>query len=86
MQADDLGIGLGGFGADRKRQAEAHRTERPGVDPVTGDNGRDRLAAEIQDLLPVHREDRLALHEVLDFLAQPQGMDVAVGRVVAAGA
>jgi hypothetical protein len=79
-------LGLAALAPTAKRQAEAHRTERPGVDPVTGDNGRDRLAAEIQDLLPANREDRLALHKVLDFLAQPQGMDVAVGRVVAAGA
>ena len=32
------------------------------------------------------REDRLALHEVFDFLAQTQRMEVSIGRVVAAGA
>jgi len=31
-------------------------------------------------------EDPFALHEVLDFLAQPQRMDVSIGQVVAAGA
>ena len=51
-----------------------------------GVEGRDRLAAEIEDLLPVDAQDRVALHEVLDLLAQPQRVDVAVGRVVAAGA
>jgi hypothetical protein len=45
-----------------------------------------RLAAEIEDLLSVDRQDRLALHKVLQFLAEPQRMDIAVGRVVAAGA
>ena len=61
MQADDLRIGLGGLGADRERQPDAHRAERSGVEPVAGDKGRDRLAAVIEDLLPVGREDRLAL-------------------------
>jgi hypothetical protein len=28
----------------------------PGIEPVAGDKGRDRLAAEIEDLLPVDRE------------------------------
>jgi hypothetical protein len=46
---------------------------------VARDKGRDRLAAEIQDLLPVDPEDRLALHEVLDLLGELQRMDVAVG-------
>src|SRR5439155_6307131 len=45
-----------------------------------------QLPAEIEDLLPVYREDRLALHEVLDLSAEPERMDVAVRRVVAAGA
>jgi len=44
---------------------------------VAGDKGRDRLAAEIEDFLPVDQEDCLALHEVLDLLAEPQRMDVA---------
>ena len=86
VQANDLRIWLGGLGADRERQSDTHRAEGPGIEPVAGNESRDRLAAEIEDLLPVDREDRLALHEVLDFLAQPQRMDVAVGRVVAAGA
>ena len=53
---------------------------------MAGNESRDRLAAVIQDLLPVDREDRLALHRVLALLAQPQRMHVAVDRVVAAGA
>jgi hypothetical protein len=53
---------------------------------VARDKGRDRLAAVIQNLLPVDRQDRLALHKVLDRLAQPQRMDVAVGRIIAPGA
>ena len=48
--------------------------------------GRDRLAAKIQDLLAVDAQDRVALHEIFDFFAQPQGVDVAIGRIVAAGA
>jgi hypothetical protein len=78
--------GLLALGADREGQPDAHRAEQPGIEPMAGYEGRDRLAAVIEDLLPVDREDRLALHKVLDFLAQRQPMDVAVGRVVAAGA
>src|SRR2546429_9337794 len=52
---------------------------------MTRGEGRDRLAAEIEDLLAVDAEDSVALLEVLDLLAQPQRVDVAVGRVVAAG-
>src|SRR3954453_10583284 len=48
--------------------------------------GRDRLAAEIEDLLAIDAQDGVALLEVLDLLAEPQRVDVAVGRVVAAGA
>src|SRR5215471_2489044 len=48
--------------------------------------GRDRLAAEIKDLLAVDAENRVALLEILDLLAKPQRVDVAVGRVIAAGA
>ena len=40
--------------------------------------GRHRLAAVVQDLLPVDHQDGVALHEVVDLLAQPQRMDVAV--------
>src|SRR2546423_13448455 len=47
--------------------------------------GRDRLAAKIEDLLPVDAQDRIALLEVLDLLAEPQRMYVAIGRVIAAG-
>src|SRR6516162_5988060 len=86
VQANDLCRGLGGLGADCERQPYPHRAKGSGIEPVPGDKGRDRLAAEIQDLLPVDRQDRLALHKVLDLLAQPQRMDVAVRRVVAAGA
>src|SRR5436190_20771360 len=47
--------------------------------------GRDRLAAEIEDLLTVDAQDRVALLEILDLLAEPQRMDVAIRRVIAAG-
>jgi hypothetical protein len=74
--------GLAGLGADRERQADAHSAERPRIEPVARRVSRDRLAAEIEDLLPVDRQDCLALHEILDLLAEPQRMDVAVGRVL----
>ena len=86
VQADDLCRGLGGLGADRERQSDAHWAEGPGIEPVPGDKGRDRLAAEIADLLPVDREDCFSLHKVLALPAEPQRMDVAIGRVVAARA
>src|SRR6266566_1979986 len=53
MQADDLRIRLGRFGADREGEPDAHRAERPGIQAVPRGEGRDRLAAEIEDLLPV---------------------------------
>src|SRR5688572_10116531 len=39
------------------------------------DEGRDRLPAKVEDLLAVDYEYRVAVHEVADFLAQPQRMD-----------
>ena len=37
-----------------------------------------RLAAVVQDLLAVDHQDGVALHEIVDLLAQPQRVDVAV--------
>jgi hypothetical protein len=45
--------GFGGLGAERKRHPHTHRAERPGIEPVAGEQSRDRLAAKIQDLPPV---------------------------------
>src|SRR6266851_4824557 len=86
MQADDLLVGLGGLGADGKRQPDAHRAEGPRIEAMAGGERRDRLAPEIEDLLPVDAEDRVALLEVLDLLAEAQRMNVAVGRIVGADA
>jgi hypothetical protein len=33
---------------DRERQSHTHRAEGSGIEPVAGDEGRDRLAAEIE--------------------------------------
>jgi hypothetical protein len=45
--------GFGGPGGERKRHPHTHRAERPGIEPVAGEQSRDRLAAKIQDLPPV---------------------------------
>ena len=72
---DDLLVGLGDLGADSERQSDAHGAERPGIEPMARREGRHRLAAEVQDFLPVDHEDGVALHEILDLVAQPQRMD-----------
>src|SRR5207248_6807559 len=58
---------------------------RPRIEAMARGEGRDRLAAEIEDLLPIDAQDRVAVLEILDLLAEPQGMDVAISRVIAAG-
>src|SRR5271170_6008062 len=63
VQAYHLCPGLGGLGPDRKRQSHPHRAERPGIEPMAWGVGWDRLAAEIEDLLTVDAQDRVALHE-----------------------
>ena len=45
------------------------------VQPVARHEGRDRLAAVVQDLLAVDHQDRVALQEVADLLAEPQRVD-----------
>ena len=45
------------------------------------DQGRDGLLAEVQDLLPVDRQDRL----VIDLLTQPQGVTIRVTQVAGMG-
>src|SRR5947208_11777834 len=85
VQADDLVIRLRCLGADREGQADPHRAERPRIEAMPRREGRNRLAAKIEDLLPVDAQDRIALLEILDLLAESQRMYVAIGRVTAAG-
>ena len=47
---------------------------------MPGHERRNRLAPEVQDLLAVDDEDRVALDEVADLLAEPQRMDRCVVR------
>jgi choline dehydrogenase len=54
---------------------------REGPLRVTNPEPRDPLFATIIKAAAEDREDRLALHEVLDLLAQPQRMDVAAGAL-----
>src|SRR5215467_14968200 len=82
VQADDRLVGLGRLGADCERQPDAHRAERSRIEPMPRRESRDRLAAVIEDLLSVDAKDRIAFLEVLDFFAEAQRMNVAVGRVV----
>ena len=83
---DDLLVGLGELGAEPVRQADPHGAERAGIEPVAGHIGRHRLAAVVEDLLAVHHQDGVALHEVLDLVAQPQRMDRnVVPRLIGVG-
>ena len=87
MHDDDLLIRLGELGANSKRQSDTHGAERSGIETMAGHKGWHRLAAEVQDLLPVDHQDGVALHEILDFVAQSQRMDrQLVHRLVDAGA
>ena len=72
---DDLLVGLGDLGADSERQSDAHGAEGSGVEAVTRRESRHRLAAVVQDFLPVDHQDGVALHKILDLVAQPKRMD-----------
>jgi hypothetical protein len=74
---DDLLVGLGDLRAEAERQADAHHAERPGVQPMPRRERRHRLPAVVQDLLAVDDEDRVALHELRDLVAERQRMDLA---------
>src|SRR5205807_1588794 len=80
VEHDHLRIGLRDLGADTERQPDAHAPERARVQPMTGHVGRDRLSPVVQDLLAVDHEDRVALEEVADLLAEPERMDRRVLR------
>ena len=56
-------------------QSDAHGAERSGIEAMARRKGRHRLAAEVQDFLPVDHQDGVALHEVLDLVAQSQRMN-----------
>ena len=82
---DHLLVGLGDLGADSERQPDTHGAERPGIEAMTRRKSRHRLAAVIEDFLAVDDQDRVALHEILDLVAQPQRMDrYLVHRLVGA--
>jgi hypothetical protein len=72
--------GLAVLAPTRERQSHAHRAEGAGIEPMAGDESRDRLAPEIEGLLPVYRKNRLALYKVLDLLAQPYPASPAARR------
>src|SRR5438309_3719944 len=80
VEHDHLRIGLRDLGADTERQPDAHAPERARVQPMTGHVGRDRLSPVVQDLLAVDHEDRVALEEVADHLADPERMYQSVLR------
>src|SRR4051794_33427756 len=86
VQANDRRVRLRDLGTDCERHPHAHCPERTRIKAMARHEGRDRLAAEIEDLLAVNTEDRVALLEILDLFAKPQRVDVAIGRVVATGA
>src|SRR5579863_2171220 len=72
---DDLRVGLGDLRAHSERDGDAHAAVGAGVDRVAGGKDGDRLAREVEDLVTVGDDNRVAVHEVADFLAQAQGMN-----------
>ena len=89
VQHQHLGVGLRELGTDAVGQPYAHRAKGAGVESVTGGVGRDGLAAEVQDLLAVDDEDRVALEEVANLFAETQRVHrqlVPAHRLVLLGA
>jgi len=78
MQTDDLCGGLGGLSADREREPIPIVPKRPGIEPVAEGEGRDRLAASTEDLLPVDREDEAPPTRLAILLSRSESMVSAV--------
>ena len=82
VEDEHLRVRLRDLCADPERQADAHAPERAGVQAVARQEGRDRLAAVVENLLAVDDQDRVAPHEVADLLAEAERMDRhLVGRI-----
>src|SRR6266545_967191 len=75
VQDDHLRVRARDLRADAERQPHAHAPEGAGVQPMARREGRDRLAPEVEDLLTVHDEDRVATQEITDLLAEPERVD-----------
>src|SRR5213593_2055497 len=75
VQDNHLRVRARDLGADAERQPHAHAPEGAGVQPMARREGRDRLAPEVEDLLTVHDEDRVATQEITDLLAEPERVD-----------
>src|SRR5713101_6986922 len=75
VQDDHLRVRARDLRADAERQSHAHAPEGAGVQPMARRECRDRLAPEVEDLLTVHDEDRVATQEITDLLAEPERVD-----------
>ena len=72
---DDLLVGFCYFGAESERHRDAHASVRSRIDRMARREERNRLACEVQNLVPIDHDDRVAVHEIANFLAQPQRMN-----------
>src|SRR4029077_6882846 len=61
--------------ADSERNSDAHASMRSRVDTASGLVNRDRLAREVERLMAVDDEDRVARDNVAHLLAQAQRMN-----------
>src|SRR6187551_2315308 len=78
-EADDRVVGTGDLGADRGRQAEAHRPQAPGVDPATGLLEAVVLRRPHLVLADVGGDDRVAPGRPVHRLDHELRLDHAVG-------
>ena len=75
VQHHNLVIRLARFSAQPKRESNAHRPERPGVEAMTWAIAGNGLTSVIQNFLPIYAEDRVAVDEIANLPAQAQRVD-----------
>ena len=73
MYDDNLFVRLRGFRPDTEGQADAHRPETAGIQPMAGRESRHGLTAEVQNFLAINTQNAVAVDEIANFLAKPQG-------------
>ena len=83
-EADDLLVGHRDLGADRRRQAEAHRPEAAGVEPPVGLGEVVVLRRPHLVLADVGGDDRVAVGRAVHLLDHELRLDLGVGRVLVA--
>ena len=85
-EADDELVRAADLGADRRRQAEAHRAEPAGVDPAARLREVVVLRAPHLVLADVGGDDRVALRRLVHRLDHPLRRDLALARAARSAA